>query len=133
MSTIGKMNKMYELMPAVYRERDAVEGYPLRALLEIIQEQAEILHADIGQLRDDFFIETCQRWVIPYIGDLVSNNLLHDASRIEPSKTVDELFRDLTGPDLLPDMAVRIRADVAKNHLLPAPQRHAAHAGRAGP
>jgi len=114
MSTIGKMNQMYELMPAVYRERDAAEGYPLRALLEIIQEQAEILHTDIGRLRDDFFIETCQRWVIPYIGDLVSNNLLHDASRIEPSKTVDELFRDLTGPDLLPDMAVRIRADVAK-------------------
>ena len=28
--------------------------------------------------------------------------------------TATELFRDLTGPDLLPDMAVRIRADVAK-------------------
>ncbi len=114
MSNNNKMFQMYELMPAVYRERDAAEGYPLRALLNIIQGQAEILHTDIQQLWDDFFIETCKPWVIPYIGDLVSNNLLYDASRIEPSKIADELFRDMTGPDLLPDMAIRIRADVAK-------------------
>ncbi len=114
MSNINKMHEIYELLPAVYREQDAVEGYPLRALLDIIQEQADILHTDIWQLWDDFFIETCKPWVIPYIGDLISNNLLFDASRIEPSKTADDLFRDLTGPDLLPDMAVRIRADVAK-------------------
>lgn len=114
MSKINKMYEIYELLPAVYREQDAAEGYPLRALLDIIQDQAEILHTDIRQLWDDFFIETCKPWVIPYIGDLVSNNLLYDASRIEPSKTADKLFRDLTGPDLLPDMAVRIRADVAK-------------------
>lgn len=114
MNTISKMNQLYELMPAVYRERDAAEGYPLRALLHIIQDQAEILHTDIRQLWDDFFIETCKPWVIPYIGDLVSNNLLYDASRIVPSKTAEELFRDLTGPDFLPDMGIRIRADVAK-------------------
>lgn len=114
MSNISKMYQIYELLPAVYRERDAAEGYPLRALLHIIQDQAEILHTDIRQLWDDFFIETCKPWVIPYIGDLVSNNLLYDASRIEPSKTADELFSDLTGPDLLPDMAIRVRADVAK-------------------
>lgn len=114
MSNNNKMFKIYELMPAVYRERDAAEGYPLRALLQIIQEQADILHTDIRQLWDDYFIETCSPWVIPYIGDLVSNNLLYDASRIEPSKIAEELFRDLTGPDLLPDMAIRVRADVAK-------------------
>ncbi|UCF91860.1 MAG: hypothetical protein JSW39_26915 [Desulfobacterales bacterium] len=114
MSTISKMNPIYERIPALYRERDAAQGYPLRALLQLIQDQAEILHTDIRQLWDDFFIETCQPWVIPYIGDLVSNNLLYDASRIKPSATATELFRDLTGPDLLPDMAVRIRADVAK-------------------
>lgn len=114
MSTISQMNPIYELMPAIYRERDAVQGYPLRALLQLIQDQAEILHTDMRQLWDDFFIETCHPWVIPYIGDLVSNNLLYDASRIKPSVTATELFRDLTGPDLLPDMAVRIRADVAK-------------------
>ena len=114
MIDISKMTQIYDLMPAVYRERDAAEGYPLKALLHIIQDQAEIVHTDIRQLWDDFFIETCKPWVIPYIGDLVSNNLLYDASRIEPSKTAEELFRDLNGPDLLPDMAIRIRADVAK-------------------
>ncbi len=114
MNNINKMFHIYELLPAVYRERDAAEGYPLRALLQIIQEQADILHTDIRQLWDDFFIETCSPWVVPYIGDLVSNNLLYDASRIGPSKIAVELFRDMTGPDLLPDMAIRVRADVAK-------------------
>jgi len=108
------MKRIYDLMPAVYRERDAARGYPLKALLEIIQGQAEIVRTDIRQLWDDFFIETCRPWVIPYIGDLVSNNLLHDASRIAPSTTAEDLFRDLTGSDLRPDMAVRVRADVAK-------------------
>ena len=117
MSTMNDDNKMmtlYDLMPMVYREQDAAAGEPLKALLDIIQKQAEILHTDIRQLWDDFFIETCRSWVIPYIGDLVGNNLLHDTSRITPSPNTEELFPDLTGPDFLPDMAVRIRADVAK-------------------
>jgi hypothetical protein len=107
-------DRLYELLPAVYRERDAEEGYPLRALLGLVEGQADLLHADIQQLWDDFFIETCQRWVIPYIGDLVSNNLLHDAGRIAGPDTTRALFPDLLGRDLRPPIAIRTRADVAK-------------------
>ncbi len=114
MSTKYTVNELYDLMPALYRERDAAEGYPLRALLSIIQEQAGILRADIRQLWDDFFIETCRPWVIPYIGDLVGNNLLYDADRVIFSKTAGEVFRDLRSQDLKPDMPLRTRADVAK-------------------
>jgi hypothetical protein len=114
MSNTYTTNELYDLMPAVYRERDAAEGYPLRAFLNIIQDHAGSLRADIQQLWDDFFIETCKPWVIPYIGDLVSNNLLYDTDRIAPSKTAAEIFLDLMSRDLRPEMPLRTRADVAK-------------------
>lgn len=105
---------LYELMPALYRERDEAEGYPLRALLRIIAEQASFVEADIRSLYENLFIETCQPWVIPYIGDLVSNDLLYDTSRLTGPYKANELFNDLSGKDLKPSIAARIRADVAK-------------------
>jgi len=108
------MTTLYELLPAVYRERDADEGYALRALLGIVGEQAALVEGDVAQLWNDLFIETCRRWVIPYIGDLVSNDVLYDAGRMPPDDTAVRLNPDLTGPDLRPRVAVRTRADVAK-------------------
>lgn len=107
-------DRLYQLLPAIYRERDEAEGLPLRALLRLVSDQADLVHADIQQLWDNFFIETCERWAIPYIGDLVSNNLLHDAHRIPTPDTAHALFPDLVGRDLRPPIAIRIRADVAK-------------------
>ena len=107
-------NRLFNLMPTVYRERDEQEGFPLRDLLRLVTEQADIVHADIQLLWDNFFIETCERWAIPYIGDLVSNNLLNDAQNLLAPDTARELFPDLIGPNLRPTNAIRIRADVAK-------------------
>ena len=39
-----------------------------------------MLQEDIDQLYDDQFIETCQPWVAPYLGDLVGYELLHGVS-----------------------------------------------------
>nr|MBF0681168.1 hypothetical protein [Pseudomonas sp.] len=58
-------------LPAFYRERDAEQGGPLRALLEIIAEQGDLLEADIAGLYDNWFIETCDDWLIPYVGELL--------------------------------------------------------------
>jgi hypothetical protein len=69
---------LYNLLPALYRIRDAENGYQLRAFLEIVSSQANIVKGNIDGLWDDLFIETCAPWVIPYIGDLVANNPLHD-------------------------------------------------------
>lgn len=103
---------LYELLPAIYRLRDAEQGYKLRALLEIISDQADILKRDIDGLWDDLFIETCRGWVIPYLGDLVANNPLHEVAtrrRADVAKTIyyrrrkgtlsmlEELARDVTG------------------------------------
>ena len=108
------VERLYQLLPALYRERDAKEGEPLAALLRILGSQADVLERDIRQLGDDFFIETCRDWVVPYIGDLVSNRLLFDASRLPRNRLAEELFPDLRGPDLRPPIAIRTRADVAK-------------------
>lgn len=64
-------DRLYQLLPALYQLRDADRGYPLRALLQVISEQVDIVDADIRQLYDNWFIETCQDWVVPYIGDLI--------------------------------------------------------------
>ena len=98
-------DKLYNLMPAVYRERDALEGEPLRALLAIIEQQADILDADIRRLWDNFFIELCDPWVIPYIGDLVGTVPLFDESRVKQPDTARALFDDLIGPRLIPESA----------------------------
>ena len=71
-------DRLYNLLPAIYRIRDAECGQPLRALLGIIEEQLEVLEEDINGLYDDWFIETSQEWVIPYIGDLLGVRMLHN-------------------------------------------------------
>ena len=64
-------DRLYNLLPAFDRLRDAEAGGPLQALLSVIGDQVAGLEADIAQLYDDWFIETCQDWLIPYFADLV--------------------------------------------------------------
>ena len=107
------IESLYELLPAVYRERDAELGKPLEALLRIVQGQADLVEADIRQLWENFFVETAEPWVVPYLGDLVGTTPLFDASRVQQPDTAGDLFPDLVGP-LRPSLALRNRADVAK-------------------
>jgi hypothetical protein len=63
--------RLYNLLPAIYRIRDAAQGEPLRALLAVIAGELGLVEDDIAGLYDNWFIETCQEWVVPYIGDLL--------------------------------------------------------------
>jgi len=63
--------KLYQLLPAVYQIRDAERGYPLKALISVLAEQAKIIEDDIAHLYENWFIETCDEWLVPYIGDLL--------------------------------------------------------------
>ena len=63
--------RLYKLLPAVYRVRDADQSEPLRALLAVIEAELERVEADTAGLYDNWFIETCDEWVVPYIGDLL--------------------------------------------------------------
>ncbi|MCD4736933.1 MAG: hypothetical protein K8R53_12890, partial [Bacteroidales bacterium] len=64
--------RLYNLLPAIYRIRDADQGEPLRALLGVMEEEFLAIEQDIAGLYEDLFIETCDEWVIPYIGDLLN-------------------------------------------------------------
>ncbi len=72
-------DRLNDLLPVVYRMRDAERGWPLKALLQVIAEQVNVVEADIAQLCENWFIETCQDWVVPYIGDLIGYRPVHEA------------------------------------------------------
>src|SRR5947199_10824731 len=76
-------DRLYQLLPAVYRQQDAETGWQLQALLRVIAEQVQDVEDDIKQLYENWFIETCQDWVVPYIGDLIGYQQVHEAG--EPS------------------------------------------------
>jgi len=83
----GDPDRLYVLLPYVYRERDAEKGYPLRAILRVIAEQVEVVEDDIARLYENWFIETCDDWVVPYIGELVGAPMSVRSG--EPSKNTD--------------------------------------------
>lgn len=64
-------DRFFDLLPVVVRAADAKQGNPLRDLLRVMGEQAAVLEDDIRQMYQNLFIETCEPWVIAYLGDLV--------------------------------------------------------------
>jgi hypothetical protein len=68
---------LMKLLPAVYRIRDDAQGGSLAGLMDILAGQAQVVDGDIAQLYENWFIETCQEWVVPYIGDLLGVKGLH--------------------------------------------------------
>jgi hypothetical protein len=107
--------RLYELLPAIYRIRDDVEKNALKELLSVVAEQVGILEEDLAQLYDDQFIETCADWVVPYIGDLIGYRTLHSdvpdvaSPRADVANTIayrrrkgtatmlEQMARDVTG------------------------------------
>ena len=83
-----RQDRLYNLLPEIYRMRDADQGEPLHALLQVIAEQLNLIEDDIAQLYENWFIETAEDWVVPYIGDLVGYQPLHTAG--EPGGLEDE-------------------------------------------
>jgi len=84
--------RLYNRVPATYRVYDADQGQPLFALLTVIAEQVADVRQDLDTLWDNFFIETCQDWAVPYIAALVGTNLLANPvgrdNRLEVRDTV---------------------------------------------
>lgn len=74
-------DRLYELLPVIYRMRDAEEGYPLKALLRVVAEQVNLVEEDIRQLYENWFIETAEDWAVPYIGDLIGYRQVHEAGQ----------------------------------------------------
>ena len=107
--------KLYNLLPALYRMRDAEQGGALQALCAVIAEEIAVLRENLDQLYDDQFIETCAEWVAPYIGDLIGyrptarRDRADRSARAEVANTIayrrrkgtatvlEQLARDVTG------------------------------------
>jgi hypothetical protein len=68
-------DRVYNLVPAIYRLRDQELGGPLQLLLSVIQTELESIESNIGQLYDDMFIETCQGPLIDHFAALLAVNL----------------------------------------------------------
>jgi hypothetical protein len=140
-------DRLYELLPAVHRLEDARRDYVLEAFLEVIQEQADLVADDILRLYDNWFIETCEDWVAPFLGDLVGRTLAgpplpREVGRLSPLRTrllhprteianvvrfrrrkgtlpvLEELARDVAGwPARAVEFARLVMAAQAINHL----------------
>src|SRR5438132_66653 len=109
-------DKLWNLLPAIYRTLDT-DTYdssgPLREMVNRIGKQAAIVRRSIDRLWEDQSIESCDDWVIAYLGDLVATNLVPrlDArgQRVDVAKTIyyrrrkgtvallEELAHDITG------------------------------------
>jgi hypothetical protein len=88
--------RLLALLPAIFRTRDAEEALaiaaqygfvppdatspvaegPLTSLLAVLEEQLTLLEAQVDNLYDDQFAETCAEWVIPYIGALIGARIV---------------------------------------------------------
>ncbi|NCA84365.1 MAG: hypothetical protein EOM83_02195 [Clostridia bacterium] len=107
--------KLWEAIPSIYRHEDglAIEPGVLRAIVQVIARQAAILRRSQDSLWDDQFIELCNEWAVPYIGDLLATRLLSEQNkrgrRIDVAKTIyyrrrkgtprvlEELISDISG------------------------------------
>ncbi|MEW7847670.1 hypothetical protein AB2N08_03120 [Massilia aurea] len=67
------LDRLYALLPMAIQTADSEQGEPLRALLQVITEQANLLESDLVQLYDNWFVETCEPWVLPYVADLIGH------------------------------------------------------------
>lgn len=132
--------RLYQLLPAIYRLRDADQGEPLRALLGVIEGEFERIEKDIAILYDNWFIETCDEWVVPYIGDLlgvrpirpvpsagvnarayVANTIAY-RRRKGTAVVLEQLARDVTGwPARAVEFFQRLATAQHMNHVRLAP------------
>jgi hypothetical protein len=132
--------RLYRLLPAIHRLRDAEQGEPLRALLRVIEGEFERVEQDIAILYDNWFIETCDEWVVPYIGDLlgvrpirpvpsagvsarayVANTIAY-RRRKGTAVVLEQLARDVTGwPARAVEFFQRLATAQHMNHVRLAP------------
>jgi hypothetical protein len=84
---------LFDRLPEIYRTRDTEQSPPdqLRAFLRAIEIPFDELYAHITQLYDNLFIDTCEDWVIPYLGDLLGTTHLKGDPRTLRADVADTI------------------------------------------
>ena len=108
--------KLFDLLPVYQRQLDREAGGQLEQLLAVMQEQYDLVEADVAQAYENWFIETCADWVVPYLGDLVGYKSSYQAG--QPAE-VSSREATLRGSVLIPrrDVANTIRYRRRKGSL----------------
>ena len=60
----------------------------------MISEQVNAVEDDIGRLYDNWFIETCEDWVVPYLGDLIGHRPVHEGGGLVSRREVANTLRN---------------------------------------
>lgn len=133
------VDALYDLLPAVYRQRDAEQGEPLRQLLQVLTDELAVVADSVDQLYDDLFVETAAPWVLPYLAELIGLRGLPSGSgtgvtpRAEVANTIgyrrrkgtatvlEQIARDVTGwPARAVEFFELLVATQHMNHVRPA-------------
>jgi hypothetical protein len=113
--------RLWLLLPGVYRADDTTStgpsaaAGPLHELVQRIGAQMAVVRRSIDRLWADQSVETCDDWVVAYLGDLLGTNLVNAldprGQRLDVAKTIhyrrrkgtvqvlEELASDITGWD----------------------------------
>jgi len=69
---------LYARLPEIYKIRDEEQTPPgqLQAYLALVEQVFGYVHENVESLYHDLFIEFCDDWVVPYIGDLLGTTAL---------------------------------------------------------
>lgn len=78
----SKTPTLYSLLPAVYRQQDQLNGLVLQALFTIMQSELQNVQTQIDLAYENYFIETCETWAEPYIGDMLGIQGIHNSTVI---------------------------------------------------
>lgn len=78
--------QLYHLLPSIYRMRDKAQGEPLRALMNALESELRLVEEDINALYDNWFIETCDEWAIPYLAGHVGAYSPDETGKLFPSQ-----------------------------------------------
>ena len=77
--------KLWAWIPEVYRDADGRDDNPgkgtLRALVELVADQAAVIRRDVDRLWDDQQITLADDWAVPYIGDLLGTRPVSEQNR----------------------------------------------------
>lgn len=103
MTRYWTVEQMLAHLPLVYRQRDAEtaarlglpEGQgPLYALLEAISRQVGLVEEEIAQTYDNWFIETCEEWLLPHMAELLAIDNVPDFAdqRLSPRRYIANML-----------------------------------------
>jgi len=71
---ISYSDNLAKLLPSIYLNYPYAsedKASAADALLKTIAEQIKAIESDIDKLYDNWFIETCSEWVVPYLADMI--------------------------------------------------------------